>query len=102
MQGDFANMTKMSLNTVRIPVGFWMQQSLVFANESFPQGGMPYLQQVCEWAAEAGMYVIIDLHGAPGAQVANNSDTGIVSRSPEDKVITYRSKIRLQINPDSM
>lgn len=84
VQGDFTNMTKVSLNTVRIPVGFWMQQSLVFANESFPQGGMPYLQQVCEWAAEAGLYIIIDLHGAPGAQVANNSDTGIVRnvRSP--------------------
>lgn len=66
VQGDFTNMTQAGLNTVRIPVGFWMDESLVFANETFPQGGMQYLQQVCEWAAEAGIYVIIDLHGAPG------------------------------------
>lgn len=82
LKSDFTNMTSVGLNTVRIPVGFWMKESLVFANETFPQGGMPYLEQVCEWAAEAGLYVIIDLHGAPGAQVANNSFTGIIANQP--------------------
>lgn len=76
-------MSSYGLNTVRIPVGYWMDESLPFAgNEWFPQGGISYLEQVCEWAAEEGFYIIIDLHGAPGAQVADNADTGQFAPTP--------------------
>jgi len=40
------------------------------------------LEQICEWAAEEGFYIIIDLHGAPGAQVADNPDTGQFAPTP--------------------
>ncbi|KAF5014940.1 hypothetical protein F66182_13903, partial [Fusarium sp. NRRL 66182] len=54
------------LNHVRIPVGYWAV---------VPQGGEPYVQgqldvldQAIGWAREAGLKVIVDLHGAPGSQ----------------------------------
>lgn len=78
-QTDIQQMASYGLNTIRIPIGYWMDESIPFAgNEWFPQGGISYLEQVCEWAAEEGFYIIIDLHGAPGAQVADNPDTGQV------------------------
>lgn len=76
-QGDIAQMQSYGINTIRIPVGYWMMESLVYSDsEHFPQGGLQYLERVCGWASDAGFYIIIDMHGAPGAQVPTNSDTG--------------------------
>lgn len=81
-QSDISQMQSYGLNTIRIPVGYWMYESIVYSgSEHFPQGGIGYLEQVCGWASNAGFYIIIDMHGAPGAQVAQNADTGQV-RSP--------------------
>lgn len=78
-QSDITQMQSYGLNTIRIPVGYWMDESLVYSDsEHFPQGGLAYLEQVCGWASNAGFYIIIDMHGAPGAQVASNPDTGQV------------------------
>jgi hypothetical protein len=78
-QSDISEMQSYGLNTIRIPVGYWMDESLVYADsEHFPQGGLHYLSQLCGWASDAGFYIIIDMHGAPGAQVAANEDTGQV------------------------
>ncbi|KAN0105831.1 glycoside hydrolase family 5 protein [Hyaloscypha variabilis] len=75
-QADISQMQSYGLNTIRVPVGYWMLESLVYTSEHFPQGGIEYLETLCGWASDAGFYIIIDLHGAPGAQVATNPDTG--------------------------
>lgn len=69
-------------------------------SEHFPQGGLGYLERLVGWASDAGLYIscvsisiyiltkikflinlsiVLDLHGAPGAQVAQNAFTGQVS-----------------------
>jgi aryl-phospho-beta-D-glucosidase BglC (GH1 family) len=78
---DFTEMISYGLNTVRIPVGYWMYEALVASDEYFPQGAEPYLEQVVGYAKDAGMYVIIDLHGAPGAQITNQN-TGQYTADP--------------------
>lgn len=79
-QTDIDRMVDYGINTIRIPVGYWIMESLVnTTNEYFPQGGLGYLERVCEWAATAGIFVVIDLHGAPGAQLAQQPSTGQVS-----------------------
>ena len=76
-QADIEEMTSYGLNTIRIPVGYWIFEDLVYTDsEHFPQGGLTYLEKLCGWATDAGMYIIIDLHGAPGAQVAQQPFTG--------------------------
>lgn len=41
------------LNTIRIPVGYWMKEDMVYRDsEHFPKGGFDYLAQVCEWARD--------------------------------------------------
>ena len=76
---DIAKMKEFGLNAIRIPVGYWIREDLVYRDsEHFPNGGLRYLEQICGWASDAGFFIVIDLHGAPGAQVANNAYTGQV------------------------
>lgn len=59
------------LNTIRIPIGYWSFTDIVdSASEPFADGSrmLPYLDAVVQKAADLGLYVIIDLHGAPGGQ----------------------------------
>jgi aryl-phospho-beta-D-glucosidase BglC (GH1 family) len=59
------------LNTIRIPIGYWSYTAIVdTASEPFADGDrmLPYLDAVVQKAADLGIYVIIDLHGAPGGQ----------------------------------
>lgn len=59
------------LNTIRIPIGYWSYTDIVdTASEPFADGDLmlPYLDAVVQKAADLGIYVIIDLHGAPGGQ----------------------------------
>lgn len=80
---DLAAMQSYGLNTIRIPLGYWIDESLVYTDsEHFPQGGLAYLDRLVGWASARSMYIILDLHGAPGAQVAQNAFTGQNAPTP--------------------
>lgn len=70
---DIDDMVELGLNTVRIPVGFWIYEKLIEQNGrgKFPRGCFDYVRRLCGKAADAGMYVIIDLHAAPGGQTSS-------------------------------
>lgn len=67
------------LNTIRIPIGYWSLRSIVDSSEHFPNMNLQYLDAVIQKAADLGMFVAIDLHGAPGAQKVGDAFTGQVS-----------------------
>ncbi|KAI1416660.1 glycoside hydrolase family 5 protein [Hypoxylon sp. FL1857] len=75
-QDDISQIKSLGLNTVRIPVGYWIREDLVTSGEHFPRGGLQYLDRLVGWCADAGIYVIMDLHGGPGAQFPNQQYTG--------------------------
>lgn len=50
----------------------------------FPEGALPFLANICGWAADQGFYIIIDLHGAPFAQVSGNADSGQLASTISD------------------
>ena len=78
-ENDIATMASYGINTIRIPVGYWIDESIVYEDsEHFPEGGLGYLERICGWASNYGFYIIIDLHGAPGAQVRQQPFTGQV------------------------
>jgi len=65
----------MNINTVRLPVGYWYYSELSgFPSEPFlvPEASIRSpehpITRVIRWANEAGLHVILDLHGAPGSQ----------------------------------
>jgi hypothetical protein len=102
-QSDIAQMQSYGLNTIRVPVGYWMMESIVYSNsEHFPQGGIAYLEQLCGWASDAGFYIIIDMHGAPGAQVSDNPDTGQVSHIPSMSLMLANDSSDLPFQLDYM
>jgi aryl-phospho-beta-D-glucosidase BglC (GH1 family) len=77
---DMDKIKSYGLNTIRVPVGYWLVEDTVDkASEHLPQGGMEKMDRLAEWAASRGIYVILDLHGAPGAQEPNQPFTGQVS-----------------------
>ncbi|KAI0013608.1 glycoside hydrolase superfamily [Xylariaceae sp. FL0662B] len=76
---DFDEMASYGLNTVRVLLGFWINEALVKEGEYYPRGGLEFLLKICEMASSRGFYLHHArnrMHGAPGAQVANNSFTG--------------------------
>ncbi|KAL4884221.1 glycoside hydrolase superfamily, partial [Aspergillus karnatakaensis] len=82
-QDDITQMREYGLNTIRIPVGYWIKEDLVYSDsEYFPRGGLKYLEDVVGWASDAGMYIIMDLHGAPGAQEPEQPFTGQYAPTP--------------------
>jgi len=65
-EADFQEIASIGLNHVRIPIGYWAINAQ--AGDPYVQGQLPILDQAIVWARNAGLKVIIDLHGAPGSQ----------------------------------
>jgi len=64
---DVMLLKKEGFNSIRIPFHYKF-----FANGS--DEGFKLIDPVVEWAHEAGMYVILDMHCAPGGQTGANID----------------------------
>lgn len=43
---DIETMSSLGLNTIRIPLGYWINEDLVDSSEHFPQGALPYLDAI--------------------------------------------------------
>lgn len=59
---DVARIADLGLNCLRVPI-WWRAVS-----DPDYGGDMAYLDRVIEWCSKNGIYVILDLHGAPGGQ----------------------------------
>jgi hypothetical protein len=72
-EDDFRFITSVGFNTVRIPL-HW---KLLMTPDGRMQGeGWALLDRAVGWARAAGLYVILDLHAAPGGQTGINHDDG--------------------------
>jgi len=67
VEDDFRQISAAGLTHVRIPVGYWSIPSSISPAPFIP-GAWPYLLQSIQWARKYNLYVIVDLHGAPGSQ----------------------------------
>jgi glucan 1,3-beta-glucosidase len=63
---DFAEISALGLNMVRIPVGYWTFEPL--PKDPYVKGAQKYLNKALEWSKKHDLKVWIDLHGAPGSQ----------------------------------
>jgi endoglucanase len=63
---DIQLIRKAGFNSVRIPLHYKLLGQ--------DQDGLKLLDRVVEWSARAGIYVILDLHCAPGGQTGTNID----------------------------
>lgn len=60
---DFMWLKQHGIDAVRVPVGYW-----VFGDEPPFLSTIEYVDRAFQWAAETGIYILLDLHGAPGTQ----------------------------------
>ncbi|KDQ08210.1 glycoside hydrolase family 5 protein [Botryobasidium botryosum FD-172 SS1] len=82
-QKDVALMKQYGLNTVRIPIGFWIVESTKIAGlDYYPEGGMTYLTRGLGWLRDAGIAVLLDIHAVPGASTPNNAFAGKCTGTP--------------------
>ncbi|KAJ1302963.1 hypothetical protein OPQ81_003255 [Rhizoctonia solani] len=66
-----------NLNALRIPLGYWIVESLVDrSTEYYPRGGIKYLKKGLRWLKERGIHVILDHHALPGVASANQMFAG--------------------------
>ncbi|KAI0794402.1 glycoside hydrolase superfamily [Fomes fomentarius] len=74
---DVDALAEAGINTVRIPLGYWIVEALVNRKtEFFPRGGIFHLQRGVKALKTAGIAVILDHHALPGAQAVNQQFTG--------------------------
>lgn len=90
-EDDIRFIKSVGFNTIRIPIhyGLFMNDDGVMAGE-----GWTLLDRVLGWAKAAGLYVIVDLHAAPGGQTGINHDDGpgypLMFYVPRDRDLTVR------------
>jgi glucan 1,3-beta-glucosidase len=60
-QADFQAIAAAGLNHVRIPIGYWALNPL--PGDPYVQGQLPILDNAIDWARQAGLKVMLDLHG---------------------------------------
>lgn len=61
-QDDFAQIARAGLNHVRIPIGYWALIS-VPGDPYVHKGQLEVLDRAIGWARDAGLRVMLDLHG---------------------------------------
>lgn len=61
-------------NTIRIPFNYRLFTDEDFMGLSDDQEGFRRIDSVVDWCREFGMYVILDMHDAPGGQTGDNID----------------------------
>jgi endoglucanase len=74
-EGDIKQIKKLGFNTVRVPFHYRVLKGDGFLgvfNEK--EKGYQYLDKVMKWCSESNLYVILDMHGAPGGQTGDNID----------------------------
>ncbi|KAJ7089803.1 glycoside hydrolase family 5 protein [Mycena belliarum] len=76
-QDDVDALVAAGINTVRIPLGYWIVEPLVDRRtESYPRGGLGQLRRGLKQLQAAGIVAILDHHALPGVQSANQMFTG--------------------------
>lgn len=58
--GDLDEMMSYGLNTIRVPLGYWLKEDLVDSSEHFPRGGLDRLTNFVGAAADRGFYIILE------------------------------------------
>ncbi|TFK39672.1 glycoside hydrolase family 5 protein [Crucibulum laeve] len=76
-QPDVDALVKAGINTVRIPLGYWLVEALVNRKtEFYPRGGFKQLRRGLSQLKKANIAVILDHHALPGVQTAGQMFTG--------------------------
>ncbi|KAI0714174.1 glycoside hydrolase family 5 protein [Cerioporus squamosus] len=76
-QSDVDALAEVGINTIRIPLGYWIVERLVDRKtEFYPRGGISHLKRGVKMLKDAGMSIILDHHALPGVQTSDQAFAG--------------------------
>jgi endoglucanase len=90
---DIKFIKKAGFNSVRVPFSYRL---LVSDGEPPKLEGVGYelLDKIVRWCKQEGLFVVLDMHAAPGGQTGDNIDDGtgypFLFESPEDQALTVK------------
>ncbi len=64
------------INSIRIPFNYRLFTNENYMGDNDSTRGFIYLDKAIKWCREEGLYVLLDMHCAPGGQTGDNIDDG--------------------------
>lgn len=64
------------MNSIRIPFNYRLFTTENYCGQNNPNRGFELLDRVIGWCKKEGLYVVLDMHCAPGGQTGDNIDDG--------------------------
>jgi endoglucanase len=74
--GDIHFLKASGMNSIRIPFNYRIFTNENYMGQNDPNRGFELLDRVIGWCKKEGLYVILDMHCAPGGQTGDNIDDG--------------------------
>jgi endoglucanase len=74
--GDIHFLKTSGMNSIRIPFNYRLFTSENYCGQNNPNRGFELLDRVIGWCKKEGLYVMLDMHCAPGGQTGDNIDDG--------------------------
>ncbi|MDH6305166.1 endoglucanase [Parabacteroides sp. PF5-5] len=71
---DIKYIKQTGMNSLRIPFHYKLFTDEGYMGLSSDQNGFELIDQAVEWCRQEGLYVILDMHDAPGGQTGDNID----------------------------
>ncbi|WP_291124119.1 glycoside hydrolase family 5 protein, partial [Dysgonomonas sp. UBA7698] len=71
---DIKYIKQTGMNSVRIPFHYKLFTNEDYMGQASDHNGFGMIDQVVEWCRQEGLYVILDMHDAPGGQTGDNID----------------------------
>ena len=73
---DIHYLAGIGVNSIRIPFNYRLFTNEDYLGENNPEHGFELLDRVIGWCKKENIYVILDMHAAPGGQTGDNIDDG--------------------------
>jgi aryl-phospho-beta-D-glucosidase BglC (GH1 family) len=91
-QADIRYLKSIGVNSIRIPFNYRLFTTEDYLGEMNPNHGFVLLDRVITWCRQEGIFVILDMHSAPGGQTGDNIDDGygypFLFKSKPDRELT--------------
>ncbi|MDR2038263.1 MAG: glycoside hydrolase family 5 protein [Bacteroidales bacterium] len=71
---DIAYIRQTGMNSIRIPFHYKLFTNEDYMGLTHDQDGFEIIDQLLDWCRKEGLYVIFDMHDAPGGQTGDNID----------------------------
>lgn len=96
---DISYIKSTGMNTVRVPFHYKMFTGEDYMGYNDDQRGFEVLDKIIQWCKEENLYVILDMHDAPGGQTGDNIDDSygypwlMVNKKDQEQFIEIWKKI---------